>query len=405
MAHKLNVEGVLLLEQPFAKVPYENYRKIFRTSQKHIEREFTAVQSTSAELAKAAAGPMDQDEALRSIENMIGRVENLKRKLSDLQETAGRPTQDVMRERLNHLATVENIESMNSPEFSRWAETRLDRWLVDWSLRNGKEQTARQLAMEKDIETLVDIDLFTDIKRIEDALSHHSCAEALAWCNENKASLRKMKSTLEFDLRLQEYIELARARKAMEAISYARKYLVPWQETHYSDILHANALIAFGPTTTCVPYKRLFDLSRWNNLVQSFRLTAYTLNTLPTEALLHLALYAGLAALKLSACYDPTTKNIDCPICDGDAKGIEGSRGLGKLAEEVPTSHHANSTIVCRISGKIMDEDNMPMAFPDGQVYSREVLEEMAAKNDGIVTCPRTGAKCEFSALRKVFIS
>lgn len=68
-----------------------------------------------------------------------------------------------------------------------------------------------------------------------------------------------------------------------------------------------------------------------------------------------------------------------------------------------------------------MDEDNMPMAFPEGYVYSREVkqsmaiisavpnsfqaLEEMAAKNGGIVTCPRTGATCEFSALKKVFIS
>jgi hypothetical protein len=49
------------------------------------------------------------------------------------------------------------------------------------------------------------------------------------------------------------------------------------------------------------------------------------------------------------------------------------SLGLGKLATEVPFSHHANSTIVCRISGKIMDEDNMPMAFPNGYVYSREV--------------------------------
>jgi len=78
---------------------------------------------------------------------------------------------------------------------------------------------------------------------------------------------------------------------------------------------------------------------------------------------------------------------------------------LGKLAEEVPFSHHVNSTIVCRLSGKIMDEDNMPMAFPNGNVYSREALEEMAAKNGGWVTCPRTGTVCEFSALRKVFIS
>jgi hypothetical protein len=57
-------------------------------------------------------------------------------------------------------------------------------------------------------------------------------------------------------------------------------------------------------------------------------------------------------------------KNRDCPVCDP---------WLGKLAEEVPFSHHVISTIVCRLSGNIMDEDNAPMAFPNGYVYSREV--------------------------------
>jgi len=52
-----------------------------------------------------------------------------------------------------------------------------------------------------------------------------------------------------------------------------------------------------------------------------------------------------------------------------------------------------------------MDEDNIPMAFPNGNVYSRKALEEMGARNGGLVTCPRTGTVCEFSALRKVFIS
>lgn len=76
-------------------------------------------------------------------------------------------------------------------------------------------------------------------------------------------------------------------------------------------------------------------------------------------------MYAGLASLKLPACYDHETKNVDCPVCD---------RSLGRLAEEVPFSHHVNSTIVCRLSGKIMDADNMPLAFPvNGQVYSKEV--------------------------------
>lgn len=48
-------------------------------------------------------------------------------------------------------------------------------------------------------------------------------------------------------------------------------------------------------------------------------------------------------------------------------------RGLGVLAQEVPFAHHANSTIVCRITGKIMNEDNPPLAFDNGNVYSTEV--------------------------------
>lgn len=73
-------------------------------------------------------------------------------KLSDLQEATGKPTQDVMRERLHHLATVEALQSTSGPEYNRWADARLDRWLVDWSLRSGMENTARKIAKEKDIE-------------------------------------------------------------------------------------------------------------------------------------------------------------------------------------------------------------------------------------------------------------
>ncbi|KAI0064381.1 hypothetical protein BV25DRAFT_1800895 [Artomyces pyxidatus] len=394
---KVNVEGIMLFEQPFARVPYENYRKVFRTSQKNIERELVAVQTASNDLARRAKeSAQDPQDAIKSLESMIGRVEGLKRKLSDLQDSAGSPTQDVMRERLQHLNAVEDVQSPKDPEYTRWEDTRLDRWLVDWVLRHGKERTARKIAQEKGIETLVDIDLFMDIRRIEDALRSRSCTEALAWCSENKTALRKLKSTLEFDLRLQEYIELARARKTKEAIAYSRKHLVPWQETHLTQIQQASALLAFPSTTTCNPYKRLYDPSRWSNLVRSFRLAIFNLNTLPSEPLLHLALYGGLSSLKLPTCYDVATKNVDCPVCDA---------WFGKLAEEVPFSHHVNSTIVCRLSGRIMNEDNPPMAFPNGYVYSREALEDMAARNDGMVKCPRSGEECDFSKLKKVFIS
>ncbi|KAH9006527.1 CTLH/CRA C-terminal to lish motif domain-containing protein [Lactarius hatsudake] len=378
-ASKPNLDGLLIFEQPFARVPYENYRKVFRTAQKNIERELGAIQTASNDLAKNAQSSCREDPqgAIRSLEGMIDRVEGLKRKLSDLQTTAGSPTLDVMRERCKHLATIEG-------------------GLVDWVLRHGRVQTARHIAQEKGIEALVDIDLFMDIRRIEEALGKHSCSEALLWCGENKNALRKFKSTLEFDLRLQEYIELARDRRTTDAIAYSRKHLIPWQESHLMQIQQASALLAFPPTTTCNPYKRLYDPNRWSNLIQSFRLAIFSLNTLPSEPLLHLALYGGLSSLKLPTCYDQDMRNHDCPVCDP---------WLGKLAEEVPFSHHVNSTIVCRLSGTIMDEDNPPMAFPNGYVYSREALEDMSAQNDGKVRCPRTHEECDVSKLKKVFIS
>ncbi|KIK68605.1 hypothetical protein GYMLUDRAFT_68454 [Collybiopsis luxurians FD-317 M1] len=406
MASKVDVEGVFLFEQPFARVPYENYRKVFRTSQKHVEREYTAIQTSANEIPiSLRAGNPNATEIAAVIDGMIGRVVTLKRKLSDLHDSAGKPTQDVIRERLQHLASMENLTATSDNEYAKWADRRLDRWLVDWCLRHGKEKTAHQIAREKDIEVLVDLDLFSDIRRIERALSDHSCAEALAWCSENKASLRKVKNTLEFDLRLQEYIELCRANKQPEAIQYLQKHLILWQDTHLSQIQQAAGLLAFPSDTTCRPYMRLYDPSRWITLMKSFRRSIYALNTLPSEPLLNLALYAGLASLKLPSCYDHSTKNVDCPVCDGESGSESKMRGLGQLAEEVPSSYHANSTIVCHITKKIMDANNMPMAFPNGYVYSREAMEEMAAKNNGVVTCPRTGVSCQFSELRKVFIS
>ncbi|KAL0063318.1 GID complex subunit containing RING finger motif [Marasmius tenuissimus] len=367
MASKVNTEGIFLFEQPFVRVPYENYRKVFRTSQKQVEREYGAIQNAASDITnRCKSSDVPASDAAAAIDEMIARVKSLQRKLSDLQDTSGKPAQDVIRERLKHLSTLESMSHSNTPDFTRWADTRLDRWLVDWCLRHGKEETARQMAKEKDIEMLVDISLFSDIRRIEGALQNHSCTEALAWCSENKSTLRKSKSTLEFDLRLQEYIELCRAQSKVEAIAYMQKYLTPWQETHLAQIRQASALLAVRPETRCGPYKRLFDPSRWENLVKSFRCAIYSLNLIPNEPLLNLSLYAGLASMKLLACYDQSTKKVDCPVCDTESSSGSQGLGLGKLAEDVPLSHHANSTIVCQITGRIMDEDNMPMAFPNG---------------------------------------
>lgn len=79
----------------------------------------------------------------------------LKTQLSDLHDNVGMPTQTVMKERFDHVGELENFQSREDPEYSRWADTRLDRWIIDWALRNGKEKTARKIAAKKGIEVKI----------------------------------------------------------------------------------------------------------------------------------------------------------------------------------------------------------------------------------------------------------
>lgn len=64
-------------------------------------------------------------------------------------------------------------------------------------------------------------------------------------------------SKFEFKLRLQEFIELVRANKMMDAIHYARKYLSTWGLTNMKELQQAMATLAFKSNTDCPGYKVL----------------------------------------------------------------------------------------------------------------------------------------------------
>lgn len=62
-------------------MPYENYRKVFRASQKNIEKELGAVQNTAKDLASNKTPEADVEATTKAIDGMIARVEGLKRKV------------------------------------------------------------------------------------------------------------------------------------------------------------------------------------------------------------------------------------------------------------------------------------------------------------------------------------
>ena len=141
---------------------------------------------------------------------------------------------------------------------------------------------------------------------------------------------------------------------------------------------------------------------RWTWLAELFLETHHSLYSLPAQPLLHIALSAGLSALKTPAChsaYASSTANASssstsvCPIC---------STELNELARELPYAHHTKSIV-----------ENDPVVLPNGRIYGRQRLKEYNDKvgtEEGMVEDPigvgPGGRKPKWPAseVRKVFI-
>src|SRR4051812_47714991 len=149
-------------------------------------------------------------------------------------------------------------------------------------------------------------------------------------------------------------------------------------------------------------FEKMFSPSRWTYLSNLFVTTHHTLFSLPTRPLLHIALSAGLSALKTPACHSlyassssnpHSTVSSVCPIC---------STELNKLALNVPYAHHTKSYV---------EQD--PIVLPNGRIYGRRRLEELQRKleggvgevSGGDVRDPTTGEVFAWEEVRKVYIS
>ena len=95
------------------------------------------------------------------------------------------------RKRLEHLQDLYEIPSLADFKYDQWSKIRLNRLLVDYLLRSGYGESARTLAREKDIENLVDLDVFVQCHQIEESLRRKSTQECLAWCAEHRPMMKK----------------------------------------------------------------------------------------------------------------------------------------------------------------------------------------------------------------------
>ncbi|KAM0255751.1 hypothetical protein ACHAQJ_005421 [Trichoderma viride] len=393
----------LLLDQPLLRLPHELLRKNFRAAHFAIEKDTSWLKTLLRESATGVlSGRASQQDALKNLDAMISRMRGVKRKLGAYAEEEGR-LHGQTAARIQHLDELYTMRSVDDVKYEAWSRKRLDRLLADYLLRHGYNHSARELATEKNMENLVDVETFVGMSRIREALLNGSVTEALGWCTENKKELRKMESKLEFMLRLQQYIELIRTQsqpKLVEAIAHAKKYLIPYWATYPKEVKQACGLLAIPPDSSTGIYSDLYKGSRWNELADLFTTAHNSLLSLPSVPLLHVALSSGLSALKTPACHSSNPDNVHsesgssalghgvCPIC---------STELNDLARNVPYAHHTKSHV-----------EHDLFLLPNGRVYGKERLEDYARKSGmppSVVKDPITGEIFLIELLKKVFIT
>ncbi|PON91514.1 LIS motif containing RING-type zinc-finger protein [Trema orientale] len=376
----------LKLEHQFLRVPFEHYKKTIRANHRVVEKEVSSVISGVAEAADR--DDMSRDEAVNHLSSLVSRLQGLKRKLEE-----GSRVEHLQAQRCR--ARLDHLESADAENLSEWNNVKVKRILVDYMLRMSYYDTAVKLAESSNMQDLVDIEVFQEAKKVIDALQNKEVAPALAWCAENKSRLKKSKSKFEFQLRLQEFIELVRAENSLRAISYARKYLAPWGPSHMNELQRVFATVAYKSTTECTIYKVFFEPKQWDFLVDQFKQEFCKLYGMTLEPLLNIYLQAGLSALRTPYCYDDDCTKED-PLSQENFR---------KLAHSLPYSKQHHSKLVCYITKELMDTENPPQVLPNGYVYSTKALEDMAKKNNGKITCPRTNFVCNYKDLVKAYIS
>ncbi|TYI86806.1 hypothetical protein E1A91_D04G091800v1 [Gossypium mustelinum] len=370
----------LKLEHQFLRVPFEHFKKTIRTNHRTVEKEVSAVISSVTDVADS--DEISKDDAILSLTSLVSRLQGIKRKLEE-----GSHAENLQAHRCR--ARLDHLDSADAENLSEWNNVRLKRVLVDYMSRMSYYDSAMKLAESSNIQELVDIDVFQEAKKVIDGLRNQEVGPALAWCADNKSRLKKSK------LRLQEFVELVRAENYMRAISYARRYLSPWGATHLKEFQRVMATLAVRSHTECAKYKVLFEPKQWDFLVDQFKQEFCRLYGMTLEPLLLIYLQAGLSALKTPYCYEDDCTKED-PLSQDSFR---------KLAMPLPYSKQHHSKLVCYITKELMDTENPPQVLPNGYVYSTKALKEMAEKNNGKITCPRTGLVCSYSDLVKAYIS
>lgn len=372
------MEKNLTTEWSFLKAPYEELSSKYKTHKCKVEKELSFVLS-HLKTMKNHSNNLDRNHSMAAISALKSRLQSFSLLLPSFHHTEDEWLSNY-ESRLNFIA---------SPSFST---TKLSKFLIDYFTRQNQFEVAQSIASEFSLEASSDLYFFEKAEKIMKDLREKDLNSALEWCNEHKSKLHKIRSKLEFELKLQKFLEYVKGQNYSGGILYARGQLSKFVERQ-AEIQKALMLLLVGNRLEeYEEYRDLVDEGRWDILIQLFKCEMKRVYGFTTDSLIEIYLRAGIISIKTPLC-EKDNKVRTCPTCNSE---------LQKLSKCVPYACHSQTSIICRILGTPIDEFNPPVVLPNGQLYSEQGVKKIMEGDK--IKCPVTGSVYSANQITRVFI-
>ncbi|CAI2373316.1 unnamed protein product [Moneuplotes crassus] len=372
------------MDSSFTQIVHERLSKSFRTSKRHIEKQIIS----QVNLTKNLKDFSHIKTTVHTIKQNVLKLRDEYKAMSDREDQLLRNLET----RLEYLGHVQSHWEDKIVQ-NEYYEKMIWRLIVEYMMREGYVQSAKILIDEVGLEEFSDFEFYMEINAIVEALRRKKCQEAIEWCSLYKS---KLSSSLEFELRMQEFIELVKI-DSLKAVEYARDNFSGIGKDNLPKLQRIMGMLSH-PTENLMKiprYMELFSDEKWESLVDMFIEESCKIYSLTKTPMLMKCMSIGCCLLKTIFCSDDEFFNESCPTC---------SLSFRKICSEVPFVQKSHTSLICRISGKLMDENNPPLMLPNSHIYSEKALKEQAKENNGYVICPKTTTKYLFEKCTKVYI-
>lgn len=388
-----SVDFHLKLQEGSFKIPYEAIRRNFKTVQKLDEKQFKKLD----ELYKDFNNAPSKKEKVLKLKQIIASLKVFEKKLLSKTKVEKELVSRIQH-RLNKLNELKELKQLsidekngvnaiNQDKLLNWYRDQTNLLIADFLLKNSHlidKNPGLLLIKTLGFEKLIDSDIILVSNRISTSILNHDLGNLIQWIDDNKSHLKKIKSNLEFETRLQDYIELIKKNEMHNAIKLFNTHLSQFTKTNFNEIKLASGMLIFAKKAQLHPkssnfakYNTLLSPNRYTYLSDLFLKIYYKMHGISEDDPLLIYLSLGISALKTRSCHcsdsvkplnfesilnkklssgkeDHNNPSNICPIC---------SLEFNQLSAKLPYSHNVKSYLF----------DN-PVMLPNGNIYDKEKL-------------------------------